>query len=104
MTEFETTLQNFFNSNKDLAPEFMHGDHYEFVQDDHPELTDVKFDLKDNYGGEDMGAEYYSVWQFTKGSEVVFIRFDGYYSSYNGADYQDFKFVKPQLVERIEYV
>ena len=52
--------------------------------------------LVEDYGGEDMGSTYYAVHKFTRGDEVVFIKFYGYYASYNGADYEGFRFVTPK--------
>lgn len=39
------------------------------------------------YGGEDMGTTWYSVKYFK--DHDVYIRIDGYYTSYNGADFYD---------------
>lgn len=50
----------------------------------------------DCYGGEDQGSTYYKVVKFTRGDETVFIKFYGYYASYNGVDYEGFKFVTPK--------
>lgn len=52
--------------------------------------------LVEDYGGEDMGSTYYAVHKFTRGDETVFIKFYGYYASYNGADYEGFEFVTPK--------
>ena len=38
-------------------------------------------------GGEDEGSEWYSVKHFSKYD--VFVRIDGYYSSYNGTNFED---------------
>ena len=50
----------------------------------------------DSYGGEDEGSNYYKVIKFTRGSETVFIKFWGWYASYDGAEYQDFSIVTPK--------
>lgn len=49
----------------------------------------------DSFGGEDQGSGYYKVVKFTRGDETVFIKFYGYYASYDGADYEGFVFVTP---------
>lgn len=103
MTEFETMLHNFFTENTDEAKDFMYGYVGDF-SDSFSDFEGVTQEQLDHYGGEDMGAEYYSIYSFTKDGETVYIRFDGYYTSYNGADYQGFKFVKPTPVQRIEYI
>lgn len=69
------------------------------------ELSDagITFAREDNYGGEDMGSEYWSVYSFTKGDTAVFVKFDGYYQSFDGSTYEDFTFVKPMPVQKIEW-
>jgi len=57
-----------------------------------------------NFGGEGEGEQYWSVYKFTKGTEAVYVKFDGSYQSYNGSEYDEFFFVEPKEVTRIEYV
>jgi hypothetical protein len=64
----------------------------------------AKPSLVDDYGGEDMGSTYYTVHKFTRGDEEVFIKFYGFYSSYNGTDYEGFCQVFPKEVTKVEYV
>lgn len=60
-------------------------------------LTDegITFEQADRYGGEDQGSDYWSVYSFTDGMEVVFIQFQGWYASYEGSTYQEFYEVQP---------
>ena len=69
------------------------------------ELSDagIGFTHEDNYGGEDMGSEYWSVYTFTKGDVSVHVKFDGYYQSFDGSTYEGFDFVKPTSVQKIEW-
>jgi hypothetical protein len=113
-------LKNFFDSNSHIAEEAMHGGNpwgYEIiwgeakgnylVSDFEGWAVDrgvSKPELVDDYGGEDMGSIYYAVWKFTRGDETVFIKFFGYYASYNGADYEGFRQVSPKEVTKVEYV
>jgi hypothetical protein len=55
----------------------------------------IKFEHVDNYGGEDQGSDYWSVYSFTDGMQVVFIKFDGWYASYEGSTCEEFYEVKP---------
>lgn len=48
----------------------------------------------DHYGGEGQGEKYYTVHYFP--TVDMYIRFNGYYQSYNGADYIDCKEVYPE--------
>lgn len=58
---------------------------------------------EDDYGGEDMGSEYWSVYSFTKGTVKVYVKFNGYYQSFDGSTYEGFDFVKPTPVQKIEW-
>jgi hypothetical protein len=57
--------------------------------------ANLNFELVDRYGGEDQGSEYWSVYSFSDGMQVVFIKFDGWYASYDGSTYEEFYEVKP---------
>jgi hypothetical protein len=65
------------------------------------DLTDFK--MVDSYGGEGQGDTYYRIFKFESGDKVAHIKFDGYYSSYDGADYQQAFLVEPKEVTVIEY-
>lgn len=52
----------------------------------------------------DSGKGTFTVYQFSYASETVYVRFSGIYTSYNGLEYEEYEFVKPVEVTRIEYV
>lgn len=59
----------------------------------------VKFNYEADYGGEGMGEEYWSVYSFTnKEGEKVYVKFDGWYQSYNGSEFTEWFFVEPKQV------
>lgn len=66
-------------------------------------IAGISFKHEDNYGGEDMGSEYWSVYTFTAGYVSVHVKFDGYYQSFDGSAYEGFDFVNPTLVQKIEW-
>jgi hypothetical protein len=70
---------------------------YKTVKDFRKQLTEAKinFKLEDRYGGEDQGSDYWSVYSFTDGMQVVFIQFQGWYASYEGSTYEEFYEVQP---------
>lgn len=78
----------------------------EEVQSDFGELIGkgITFENVDSYGGEGKGEDYWSVYKFTLDNEVCWIRFDGWYSSYNGGEYSKFSFVKPKEVVVTRYI
>lgn len=116
------TLQNlltdYFNTNYRDAAEAMGGGAYELwgntpwksteYKPSNFELFAAKNDIDkptdvEDYGGEDMGSTYYKIIKFTRGDDVVFIKFQGYYASYNGADYEDFHVVSPTTKTVVVY-
>lgn len=54
-------------------------------------------------GGEGQGEEYYATYALYKDKQFVYVRFSGYYQSYNGAYYQDYAFVNPYVSVNIAY-
>jgi hypothetical protein len=64
------------------------------------QLTEKDIDIKFEtyYGGEGMGDAYWAVYSFTRYDEKVYVKFDGYYQSYNGAEYNEHFFVEPKQV------
>lgn len=64
----------------------------------------IEATMVNHYGGEDEGSTYYTVYKFTQGDDVVYLKFSGWYASYNGADYRDFQQVHPKEVTKVEYV
>ena len=58
------------------------------VEDDIKLPTNVSSINRYNYGGEGMGEEYWSVYEFFEdGKSLGFIKFDGYYYSYDGSTF-----------------
>lgn len=89
--------------NDDIINELFHGEIDEHTTWDSPEITTFRkvisdaaltFKFVDRYGGEDQGSDYWSVYSFSDGSEVVFIQFQGWYASYDGSTFEEFYEVK----------
>lgn len=83
----------------DLITEFFHGEVTDITRWDSEEITDfrkvlsdagISFQFVDRYGGEDQGSDYWSVYSFSDGMQVVFIKFDGWYVSFDGSTYDNF--------------
>jgi len=58
----------------------------------------VAFECVEQHGGEGEGEDFFTVYQFTKGNEVVFVKFQGWYQSYNGSEMTGWAFVTPKQV------
>lgn len=92
-------------ADRDVLVEFFHGEVDESTRWDSEEMTEfrkvlsdagITFQFVDRYGGEDQGSDYWSVYSFSDGMQVVFIKFYGWYASHYGSEYQGFKIVTPQ--------
>lgn len=66
-------------------------------------LTDTPTNVVDEYGGEDQGSTYYAVWKFDTTDGPLYVKFYGWYASYDGATYEGFVEVKPREVTKVEY-
>ncbi len=64
----------------------------------------IKCDSEDHHGGEGQGDDYWTVFKFTRGSEEVYVKFDGWYASYNGSEYDDYFLVKPVPKTGFNYI
>lgn len=74
-----------------------------FCEDNDPELDVLSQKLVDSYGGEGDGSTFYTVWEFKTPDETFYLRFDGFYASYSGAEYENLFEVFPEEVTRTEY-
>lgn len=57
----------------------------------------IDYEHVDNYGGEGEGEDYWSVYKFTHGTDIVYVKFSGSYQSYSGSDYDEWFFVVPKI-------
>lgn len=64
--------------------------------DDGWPLEDVVFESVDSYGGEDQGSDFWSVFKFTRGDEECYIKFEGWYASHHGAEFEQYYEVTPK--------
>lgn len=67
-----------------------------FGECDIDDIRDFTFEQVAHFGGEGQGSKFYAVWKITRSGETVYVRFDGYYQSHYGTDYQGWKFVEPK--------
>ena len=63
----------------------------------------IEYTHVDNYGGEGEGEDYWSVYKFTHGTDIVYVKFSGSYHSYSGSDYDEWFFVVPKAVEVTQF-
>lgn len=118
MSTLATELKEYFLSKTEYAQALMHGDcpwgYAPRVSTDYVEspfeifCLSVNLDrptLMESYGGEDMGFAYYAIWKFVReDEEAVYLKFFGWYSSYEGSEYEGLCQVFPKEVTKIEYI
>lgn len=57
----------------------------------------------ESFGDKGVGDTYWSVVRFTKNDESALVKFDGWYASYNGAEYEEWFFVEAREVMVTKY-
>ncbi len=66
----------------------------------YPELSGFDYGPTDHYGGEGQGNDYWDVYGFRytnlPDSPTVFVKFRGWYASYEGVIYESWSFVEPK--------
>ena len=98
MTNLQQVVTDFLNNNPAIAEELMLEGIYSSAWDSWDELP-FEFRTVDAYGGEGQGDTYYTVIEVRSNpdsDETLMVKFDGWYSSYDGADYTGWRFVKPK--------
>lgn len=93
-----------FFGNEGIEP--YHGKFYHEGQEDtYNTLQEAGITTKriDRYGGEGKGDDYWSVYEFSNGNELVYVQFDGWYDSYDGSDFNEWFFVEPKEVKVVEF-
>ena len=114
LTKFQSQVQNLLNEFSEANRQFFNyevGDSLEvddkwFDGDELEALSNLRTNglnwvqIKSHGGGEGDGEECWSVYKFYNSEyDVAYIKFDGYYQSYNGSEYQQFYVVEP--VDRV---
>lgn len=56
----------------------------------------IQTEQVDHFGGEGQGDAFWSVYSFEREEEKVYVKFDGWYASYNGSEFTDWSFVEPK--------
>lgn len=107
MRDLKEVVKGFLDENSDRLEEWFFSGEWNYYEDDHTLLSTkgITVEYVDGYGGEDCGREYWSVYSFTdnKTGEKVYVKFDGWYASHYGREYEGWLFVKGVVVQKIEF-
>lgn len=95
MSNTKNIVKEYLNSNKDVVEEILMDSYY---YKEYTSLEGLPFSFKcvDSYGGEGCGDNFYTVIQIQDDEEEIFVKLQGWYSSYNGVEYESWKFVQPK--------
>ena len=98
MTDFKQQVTEYLNNHRGACEELM----YDGCYANNWESSDnLPFEYKgvDSYGGENQGSDFYSVILIRNPDnhdEQYYIKFQGWYTSYDGAEYDNWSFVEPK--------
>lgn len=90
------------DGSEDIITSLFYTDGYEFATNYFAERG-LTLKNEASFGGEGQGEAYWSVYSITNGTDTVYVKFDGYYMSYDGSTYERWFFVEPKQVMVTEY-
>ena len=96
MTNFKQLVTKYLNDNREICEELMYEGGYtkDWTKEDVFEYKGV-----DSHGGEGEGSDFYGVILIRNPDnhdEQYYIKFQGWYASYDGAEFTDWSFVEPK--------
>lgn len=68
------------------------------------DFKELNVESVSSYGGEGEGDDFYRVYSFTdEDTDPVYVKFQGWYASYHGAEFTEWYFVEPKEKTAIVY-
>ena len=97
MTDFKQQVTDYLNDNRNICEELMYEGAYAMDW----ESDGLHFDYKgvNSHGGEDQGSDFWTVILIRNPinhDEQYHIKLQGWYASYNGAEFDSWSFVEPK--------
>ena len=98
MTDFKQLVTDYLNGSRSICADLMYGSVY---VKNWSQRNNDPFEYKgvDSHGGEGQGSDFYSVILIrnpVNHDEQYHIKFQGWYASYGGAEYEGWSFVEPK--------
>ena len=97
MTNFKQMVTDYLNGNREVCEELMYEGGY--VLDWESDSLPFEHKGVGSHGGENQGSDFWSVILIRNPDnhdEQYHIKFQGWYASYNGAEYDNWSFVEPK--------
>lgn len=116
VTDLKAKVKKLLDSaSSDIMNSFFRSDFDEEISTYYEEEEDVAFKTAlresgltvkhvDRYGGEDKGSEYWSVYTFSNANEAVYVKFNGWYQSYDGSEFDAWYFAKAVPKSGFDYI
>ena len=104
MNDLKDEIGSFLDRNKDFPLCIFRED---FDEDEYSgqlaEMGVIIREYHDRFGGAGKGSDYFVVSKFSRGDDTVYVKFQGYYASHVGIEYESWDFVVPKEVVRTEW-
>ena len=97
MTDFKQLVTDYLNGNREVCEELMYDGCY--VKGWQSDKLPFGYKGVDSHGGEGQGSDFYGVILIRNPDnhdEQYYIKFQGWYTSYDGAEYEGWSFVEPK--------
>lgn len=96
---FESILTN---TKEDLSEGSSKYQAEEFIANHFLDMN-IEYKFSENFGGEGNGDSYWVVYEFnsTETDEKCYIRFSGWYASFNGSEFEYSEVVEPEVVQKV---
>ena len=97
MTDFKQQVTDYLNSNREVCADLMYEAFY--VEDWESDALPFEYKGVDSHGGENQGSDYWTVILIRNPDnhdEQYYIKLQGWYSSYEGPEYEGWSFVEPK--------
>lgn len=111
MFDLKKYVVEVLDKNSNVCQDFFQGEYDETFHErwntnppTHFSSHGVTFTCVQSHGGEGEGSSYYTVYKFTKDDQEVFVKFDGWYASYDGSYYDKYFLVTPKQVTVTQYL
>lgn len=76
--------------------DYFNKEDYEDFLNAYEALGEVEVKVEEHHGGEGQGDDYYCVYSFSDGVHTAYLKFDGWYASHYGSEFNSVFLVEPR--------
>lgn len=67
-------------------------------------FKNISITLEEEEGGAEQGSDFYTIYKFEKDLEIEYVKFQGWYQSYVGSEYEEYYFVIPEKIQVTRFI